>query len=401
MTGVTKYWAIRAPEAAAAWVRNASAGDRVYLDKMLAAVASPQSFVDTRSPAEAFRAGIKVNDNGYSIAKGFDENRTFRDWLKTDADAAIQEIKSSPVLSMSMHYWLMIYEHLESTSPERAQNFLKEVPGRRLLDIATALALKYVDSDITRARSFADSLPPSGAAHLTTQLAKKIVAKDPGAAPTWIQYIQQADPTFLPISIYGAWLRHDPKKAAEDLFKNPAYTSQVAANPDELIAAGFVDFAAWVNVAPVEAANFATRLSGDDRYRSLNKIATAWFERDKPAALNWVRDLPEGEGKEFALREFTYELSRASWNDGEALLATLKTPRALAAGIEGFAVAGFDVNPDEVLKWVRKIGDEKSKSEVLKHAWSRWSRNNSRAASDWLESVVLSEKERAAIDGGE
>jgi hypothetical protein len=254
--------------------------------------------------------------------------------------------------------------------------------------------------DVAAARLLAERLPtPHQRSAVLTKVGAKLAAEDPSQAPVWIETLQQANPDFLPMSIFKEWFKRDPAAAVQVLSEHPAYQKFRSERPEERVVANYFDFRPWVEKDPAAAASFLANLPKADRATSLYNLGNNWVEKYAAGAIQWARSLPNSDAQDEALRQFTY-----SWAKSNALgvtkhLDTLPAGSGKSAAIEGFAFATFDVDPDAVLQWVRAIPDESKRLDVLSRAWTDWSRRNRRAAEDWMENVgQLQPAERKAIE---
>ena len=126
-------------------------------------------------------------------------------------------------------------------------------------------------------------------------------------------------------------------------------------------------------------------------------VAEQWGAQDGPAAMQWLREQPEGELREQAVREGFVgwlnadPLSAREWLNAETLTA-FHDP-----AIEVYASRLDDRAPERSVGWCERITDPRRRIGCLRAVAMRWYRVDTVAAEAWLQQSPLDEEDRSAV----
>lgn len=129
----------------------------------------------------------------------------------------------------------------------------------------------------------------------------------------------------------------------------------------------------------------------------LRIVAERWGERDGLAAMAWVREQPEGEPREAAVRE-----AFVSWlkSDPQRAVEWLENETLSAfhdPAISVFAARVGDRAPVSAIDWCERITDPRRRNGCLKTAATKWYQRDAVAAEAWLQESPLDEEMRGHV----
>ncbi len=135
----------------------------------------------------------------------------------------------------------------------------------------------------------------------------------------------------------------------------------------ELLAAYF---RAWGAREPARAAAMLARIAAAEiREPALwhdlgSQVAAQWMETDAPAAIAWVKSLPEGAGKSAALLQISYRWVETDAASASAYAATTEDLRLIRA----IAAKWAERAPSVALAWARSLPEGSLRDEALSGA---------------------------------
>jgi tetratricopeptide (TPR) repeat protein len=148
---------------------------------------------------------------------------------------------------------------------------------------------------------------------------------------------------------------------------------------------------------PAIAAAWTMEHHGQDYAVDAPRIAAGrWATKDGPAAMQWVKELPDGELTHLAIRE-----AFLSWyrGDRESAVAWLEAETLTAfhgPAIDYYANALSKRKPEEAIAWCERILDSERQLRCLKPAAVKWFQRDAAAAEAWLQQSPLDEAARSA-----
>jgi len=148
---------------------------------------------------------------------------------------------------------------------------------------------------------------------------------------------------------------------------------------------------------PEIAAAWTMEHHGQDYAVDAPRIAAGrWAMKDGPAAMQWVRDLPDEELPHLAIREAFLTWYRG---DRESAVAWLEAETLTAfhgPAIDYYANALSKRKPEEAIAWCERILDSERQLGCLKPAAAKWFQRDAAAAEAWLQQSPLDEAARSA-----
>jgi hypothetical protein len=146
---------------------------------------------------------------------------------------------------------------------------------------------------------------------------------------------------------------------------------------------------------PERAAAWAMEYTGQGFASDAPRIvAGLWGKRDGQAAMQWVRDHPDEESQELAVRE-----AFRTWlgSDREGAVEWLESETLIAFHDPAILFYAKDLNdrvPEEAIGWCERIHDSDEQLRCLKLAAAKWYQRDAVAAETWLQQSLLDEEAR-------
>jgi hypothetical protein len=146
---------------------------------------------------------------------------------------------------------------------------------------------------------------------------------------------------------------------------------------------------------PERAAAWAMEYTGQGFASDAPRIvAGLWGKRDGQAAMQWVRDHPDEESYELAVRE-----AFRTWlaSDRKGAVAWLESETLIAFHDPAILFYAKDLNdrvPEEAIGWCERIHDSDEQLRCLKLAAAKWYQRDAVAAETWLQESPLDEEAR-------
>jgi hypothetical protein len=149
---------------------------------------------------------------------------------------------------------------------------------------------------------------------------------------------------------------------------------------------------------PERAAAWAMEHAGKEYAEEGPRIvAEQWADRDGRAALQWLRDLPEGEPRDEAVRG-----AFLSWEEWDPVAAEQWLSSETLTAFHDPAVNAYarrldSSAPAEAVGWCERVLDPERRLGCLKTAATHWYRQDAVMAEAWLQQSPLDEEARRAV----
>lgn len=194
----------------------------------------------------------------------------------------------------------------------------------------------------------------------------------------------------------GALIRRGGPEAVlgwvDPILRNEAYESRFKRS---LFRRATRSVARW---QPERGVAWATAHAGEAYAKDgMRLVAEQWGAQDGPAAMQWLREQPEGELCEQAVREGFVGWLNADPGSAREWLAAETLTAFHDPAIEVFASRLDDRAPEQAISWCERISDPKRRNGCLKTAATQWYRADAPAADAWLQESPLDEEARSAV----
>ncbi len=304
--------------------------------------------------------------------------------------------------------------------PEAAKAAALRIEGRQGDQARNSLVSALAQSDPKAAWEFAKSLPANREGYMDPriQAVSAWAQSDPRAALTAALEISEAEGRNRAVSTaVSSWARSNPSEALtyaktlsdaslqSDVLR--ALASNSESDPKALLDAvveympagdNYRDavrniFSNWARRDPAAAAAAVASLpAGRVQSESISSIAAQWVASGKrEEALQWVRQLPEGQGRESALENIFSKW--ASDNPQQAIAAANALPADLRGKVIDSIASGWSRNdPQGVLRWAGSLTDAAQRRDVLGRALTQWADSSPESAAGYLDRLSAEDK---------
>ena len=126
-------------------------------------------------------------------------------------------------------------------------------------------------------------------------------------------------------------------------------------------------------------------------------VAEQWGAQDGPATMQWLRDQPDAELREQAVREGFAGWFNSDPRRAQEWLSAQKLTAFHDPALEVYAGRLDDRAPQEAVGWCERIFDSRRRNGCLRAAATHWYRRDQEAAEAWLEQSPLDEETRSAV----
>jgi hypothetical protein len=156
----------------------------------------------------------------------------------------------------------------------------------------------------------------------------------------------------------------------------------------------------WIQTAPAAAAEYASTLPpGRSRDDFLRNVAMQWSNQDPEAAVRWATALDDPRVKQQALTA-----ALGSWSGQEPQAAATYVAGLPPGRLQNEAAVSVAANwagedPAAALDWVRGFGDDPTRRNALQSVISRWATDDPAGAGAWVQSQPAG-AERTEIAAG-
>jgi hypothetical protein len=126
-------------------------------------------------------------------------------------------------------------------------------------------------------------------------------------------------------------------------------------------------------------------------------VAEQWATRDGGAAMDWLREWPDGTPRDQGVREAFVEWMRSDPDAAKAWLDAGSLTAFHDPAIDAYARLRDARVPEEAIGWCERILDPELRLPCLQAAATEWYRQDAVAAETWLQQSPLSEEARRAV----
>ena len=292
-----------------------------------------------------------------------------RHWARAEPASAASYVESLPQTEAKRETMHEIAKAWAATDPESAVRWAdgisENVNWRSSID---GVANELAQVDPQRAAAFAASLDESDLRRSVLDTVASIWSEqDLAAARDWVNGLPGTDRIAASRGLLGTLSEHDPVSAAR-LF-------------EELVA----------DVSDV---------GGEDVRHVVGHIAERWSELDAPGAADWVNDLSANDDvKRHAVESIAERWVHA--NAGEASRWIEGLSRGMVRDIATERMVDYltDVDPVSALEWTEHVSDQGHQTEMLRHVFEHWRREDSVAARASFDAISMSAEQREEIGG--
>lgn len=141
-------------------------------------------------------------------------------------------------------------------------------------------------------------------------------------------------------------------------------------------------FRGWAEIDPAAAADMLARLGAgeprDPRQWNdlLGQVSAQWMASAPEAALNWLKALPEGEGKSAAVLQAGYRWAEIDPDGAATYAARREDPRL----IKVVAAKWAETAPAKAVEWARTLPEGTLRTEALEASLAIWAQTDPDAA---------------------
>lgn len=238
-------------------------------------------------------------------------------------------------------------------------------------DLAGQVAAQWAEVDLTRALSWATSLPESPAkASALLQMSPRWVRDDPVAAAA--HAARSNDPALLQ-NVAVLWAQHDLPEAmgwAKALPDGEGRTAAISR------LAGI-----WAQKSPEAALAFAMSIpDSDTRDLAAIEAVSSWASDQPEQAAQWVLQIPEGRLREEALGELIKTWAGHGAEAVDRWLQQLPPAPSRDVAVDTFCRLIDSTNPASAFRWAATISDETTRNRRLSEAALFWLEADNEAA---------------------
>jgi hypothetical protein len=149
---------------------------------------------------------------------------------------------------------------------------------------------------------------------------------------------------------------------------------------------------------PERGVAWATAHTGEEYAKDgMRIVAEQWGAQDGPATMQWLREQPDGELREQAVREGIAGWLNSDPRSAREWLSAQTLTAFHDPALEVYASRLDDRAPQEAVGWCERILDPQRRNGCLRAAATRWYRRDPAAAEAWLEQSPLDEETRGAV----
>jgi hypothetical protein len=151
-------------------------------------------------------------------------------------------------------------------------------------------------------------------------------------------------------------------------------------------------FRGWAGADPAAAAAMLTRLGAEEPRDSrqwndlLGQVSAQWMASAPAAALAWLKELPEGEGKSTALLQASYRWTEMDPDTAAAYAAGREDPRLIKA----VAAKWAEASPAKALEWARTLPEGTLRTEAVEAVSAIWAQTDPQATASLAKTLPQS-----------
>lgn len=407
-------WATDAPTAALAWVSHVS--DEHDRNSELAAVLD---VIAEREPKRAFAA---VDSIATGSIKGALQAMVLRRWSKLDPAEAAQMAAATAGLDDSLFRDLA--RQWASSNPQAAMTWSQSLPEPKVRDQAVesvvqawagldpASAVKFVLSQTSGSRQNA----------LLITVGKQWAARDAIGALDWATNLPAGAVRdgVLTGGVLDACVQIDPKLAANSAMQlaRPEARNNALSHVLELWARSDIDAASsFVRTLPggaqveparavlsqllgygnAQAADFVMSLSASVQGPLIGTLASAWAAQNVTEALQWARQLPEGESKLSALGAIGATWAKADPSGAADFAATLPQGQTKLDLLGQVALQWRDNNLEPALHWAESQRDGDQRIAAISQLVAGWAGRSPAEAATYVADMQPGPTQNRAV----
>jgi hypothetical protein len=282
----------------------------------------------------------------------------------------------------------------DATSPEFRRDLLKAivaVDDNSRWEKLQKMGLRMTNED------YRDALAAlTGSDWKATSEMQKILQQwsrdDPAAAAEYVATLSGDKNKYMQAvsTLIGAWAKKDPDAASAWLNSLPAgqikdqalrqYVFSVAAtNPEKA------------------AALYATFKDDSLRLSVSSTIASSWAAKDLPAASAWVRSLPEGRARDFAVQQIVTQMAKSDPEGAMRWAETVQDDNVLSSLMSTIAREWAAKDPVAAARWLKTLPDGRPKDYAIQQFAQSIVRQNPEMALQWGETITDENVQRSAL----
>ena len=344
-------------------------------------------------------------------------------WALTDAAGAAGFVQSLPPDPYKMGLLGEVAKRYAEADGSAAIQWCRSLPSKK----EQSLAATYVVDGLAAAdpRAAARFLESDGlSAYYQYLIADQWARTDVLAAAAWVKQLREGPEKQRAFDVIaGRWTHADPQAAAEFAFNLPAEQSPhdgpavtgrnnlllgvvqqwardaapaaldwVRALPESDFKNGLIETAGetWAKTAPAAAASFVASLpSGDLQNNLALKVAAAWGVVAPETAAEWVSQFPEGPMRDKTVCELVRSWTSTDVAGAEAWLKGLPPEKVPEQAIPDFVYGASFLAPDSAARWVGRLPEGEQRDRLINCLASQWIQGDEGAAKKWIEQTPM------------
>lgn len=336
-------------------------------------------------PQGALEMATKVDD---LRPDDFSVSTIFHQWVRVNPEAAKAAALglTGPAADQARNALL---NGLAQNDPEAAWRYALTLPdtAENHQDPRQMVIQNWAQSDPQAALNAALQLKdPSGRALAVNAAVSSWARSDPTAALRYAIGVE--DPTARADILRT--ISMNPTGNRQDLF-NAVLESMPAGDNFRQAVSGILSN--WARDNPSEAAAAVMQLAPSSVFsQAASQVASEWARTGKKEdVLEWVRQLPEGEGRRSAYASL---FSQWSGQDPIKALAALNAlpPADRKGAAQSFSAGWSRKDPEAVLRWSASLQDANERRDVIRAAVQQWANTSPEAAAKYVQTLAESER---------
>jgi hypothetical protein len=305
-------------------------------------------------------------------------NAVLEKWAATDFSAANSWLAGLPAGQRS-NLTASLVNSLARRDPPGALRVLESQPGANQMTwLHQQIFEQWAQRDPSVASIAAQNLPPGNAREQAIQaVAAGWASESPDAAIAWAQtFTDTATRTKLLRNVANTWAEVDPKAALgwTRTIDDPQLGRQLFSSTLAQIAQS----------DPAEAQNQLRALhAGQERDNAVNEVINTIARQDVKSALSFLELLPEGRVRDTAKSNLASQLANLDPKAAGELLLTLPVS-LITDRVGQIAGAMAADNLQVALEWSRNLPQGQARKNALNGLCSAWAQYDPRAAAEWM-----------------
>lgn len=250
-----------------------------------------------------------------------------REWAKTDPEAAVAYFAKMPEGKEKRDNFSSIISSLGGTDPEAARALYLKLDPRTQEEAADSLA-----NGLTQYQSHEEAL-------------------------AWAETLPEALRDRVQKEIYENWTWREPSSLFASLTPEQFALFEEGDQRNML--------SNWARHSPREASDWLPNIQEDQLPMAIDRISASWLDHDPYEASIWISELPEGKGRDEAVKNLVQEIRRS--------------------------------DPASAFDWSIDIGDESQRRRAASNALDEWKKNDPDGAYEALLDSDLPEGDIAYL----